>query len=629
MRRWAWIALVLAACKGGDEPKETGILTDDSDSPLPSDRDGDGVADDADCAPDDANVYPGAEELCDDRDNNCDGETDEGLLSTFYADGDHDGYGDTNAVISACNQPEGAVTDGGDCDDGDARIHPNADESDCTDPTDYNCDGAVGYADADQDNFPACQDCDDGEAAVHPGATELCDGVDNDCDGDIDGGAADARESYADADEDGYGDPNVSERGCALPEGYVNDSQDCDDGDAAINPSATEVCDEVDNDCDGAIDDEDPSLDSGSASLWYADTDGDGYGDANNSLTACDPGSGYESAADDCDDSDGAVHPGAAEVWYDGTDGDCDGADDFDADADGDLPIDYGGGDCDDSDATRYTNHGCRPAVSCTHPSVSTLSSGAPGSASDVQFTATCDAAIGTQVTGYDRVRVLTSGGSATDATFTSDQRDVGAVVIDPSSGAIYAVFNSTSSVGLVSGSGFSIFATGTFTSGSNWTNFYANWSPSSAAMDSGGCIWIPNFAGSGSIVCVRSNGSASTLSTSLSGYIESLALDSNEQLYVSIGAQIYWVDPSSGSSGTQVNPGATVLDMVFDYNDDLYVETTAGSILMYPGGSGSPTTFATVSGQGKLAISPDGWLVRITPVVNGNSGWEEWELGD
>ena len=125
---------------------------------------------------------------------------------------------------------------------------------------------------------------------------------------------------FVDADGDGFGDPDAPVTG-ALSPGYVEDATDCDDGDAAINPSAVEICDPaaVDEDCDGLSDDADDSVTGTFAS--YADADGDGYGDPSFAEQACDPIAGT-----DCDDADANVHPGVDEVCETtGTDEDCDG----------------------------------------------------------------------------------------------------------------------------------------------------------------------------------------------------------------------------------------------------------------------------------------------------------------
>jgi hypothetical protein len=128
---------------------------------------------------------------------------------------------------------------------------------------------------------------------------------------------------YADTDADGFGDSGATVAACLVPSGYVADDSDCDDARAAVNPAATEVCNSLDDDCDGATDDADTSLDTSTATTWYTDADSDGYGAATGTL-ACVQLSGTSTSASDCDDGDSAVHPGATETC-DGADNDCDG----------------------------------------------------------------------------------------------------------------------------------------------------------------------------------------------------------------------------------------------------------------------------------------------------------------
>ncbi len=198
--------------------------------------------------------------------------------------------------------------------------------------------------DQDGDGFsPAAGDCDDGDAAIHPGADERCDGVDNDCDGTVDEhDAIDASTWYADVDGDGYGSALEAAVACSAPEGYVDDATDCDDGDPAINPGTVWYADQ-DGDGDGDpettvtqcgapagyvlspgdCDDGDPQLNSGT--VWYVDDDTDGYGTDEEVQVSCDaPAGGGALVAGDCDDADATVHPGATEVC-DGIDQDCDG----------------------------------------------------------------------------------------------------------------------------------------------------------------------------------------------------------------------------------------------------------------------------------------------------------------
>jgi hypothetical protein len=90
---------------------------------------------------------------------------------------------------------------------------------------------------------------------------------------------------------------------CSAPEGYVSDATDCNDADGAVNPGATEVCNGIDDNCDG-------NTDEGVENTYYADADGDTYGDAGSTTMACSAPEGYVSDATDCNDADGAVKSG-------------------------------------------------------------------------------------------------------------------------------------------------------------------------------------------------------------------------------------------------------------------------------------------------------------------------------
>ena len=154
--------------------------------------------------------------------------------------------------------------------------------------------------DWDVDGFFGRDDCDDDDPAVNPDAEEVCDGVDNDCDGDIDEDFEDSHTWYADSDGDGFGDPQQRTLHCEQPSGWVADNTDCDDGDPAVYPGAEDSWyDDVDSDC-ARDDDHDADLDG-----WVWE------------------GSGGE----DCDDTDPEVHPGLMD-WVDGSDRDCDGVQD-------------------------------------------------------------------------------------------------------------------------------------------------------------------------------------------------------------------------------------------------------------------------------------------------------------
>jgi len=184
--------------------------------------------------------------------------------------------------------------------------------------------------DADGDGYSGEDDCDDEDPTVHISADEICDGIDNDCDGEIDEELLETY--YADDDGDGFGDPELSEDACDAPSDFVGDSADCDDGDPEVHPDAEEICDGIDNDCDGLIDDEDDEDIVSGTSSWYADNDGDGYGDPDVAVDACDAPSDHVADNTDCDDSDAAVNPGATELADDDVDNDCNGWTDIDAD---------------------------------------------------------------------------------------------------------------------------------------------------------------------------------------------------------------------------------------------------------------------------------------------------------
>jgi hypothetical protein len=327
-----------------------------------ADVDGDGYTSDVDCNDADAAINPGASESCNGIDDNCDGNIDEGVQTTYYADMDGDTYGDAGNTTMACSMPEGYVADATDCNDADAAVNPAATE--VCNGIDDNCDGnndegltfTTYYADADGDTYgdagstvSTCDgapegyvsdatDCNDADGAVNPGATEICNGIDDNCDGNIDEGVQNTY--YADMDGDSYGDAGSTTMACSAPEGYVSDATDCNDADGAVNPGATEVCNGIDDNCDG-------NTDEGVENTYYADADGDTYGDAGSTTMACSAPEGYVSDATDCNDADGAVNPGATEVCN-GIDDNCDGNTDegventYYADADGDTYGDAG-----------------------------------------------------------------------------------------------------------------------------------------------------------------------------------------------------------------------------------------------------------------------------------------------
>jgi MYXO-CTERM domain-containing protein len=311
------------------------------------------VTDDTDCDDGDSDINPDAEEVCDNEDNDCDGDIDgedATDVTTWYLDYDSDGYGGSAYTETACDQPSGYVADSTDCDDGDSSISPGADEycdgddNDCDGDTDEDSalDATTWYIDFDSDGYGVAtfteiscdepsgfvdniDDCDDTDSSVSPDADEVCDGIDNNCDGTTDTDAIDLATWYADADGDTYGDPSDSEMTCEPSSGYVDNDDDCDDDSAEALPGGTEICDGLDNDCDGSTDDG-----SADISMFYADFDGDGYGDPDSLTEACEAPGGHVENGEDCDDGVSYSYPGADEVCDD-LDNDCDGEIDEDA----------------------------------------------------------------------------------------------------------------------------------------------------------------------------------------------------------------------------------------------------------------------------------------------------------
>jgi hypothetical protein len=394
------IACTLDSCDEGSRACRSVAPDQDGDGHLDAlclGKGGEPLGDD--CDDEDAERYPDNLEVCDgsNRDEDCDPGT------IGFRDSDNDGYVDT----ACCNdQPDGDPLCGEDCDDNRTNVNPAATEE--CDFLDNNCDGEVDenkgqnrYVDADHDGHGAgkfvktcpgavgysnsADDCDDDDPEVFTGQFEICDDKDNNCDPER---LADEVEEqapwYPDVDGDGYGDPQSTPVwSCYRPAGRVLSQNDCADGDKAVNPNASELCDAKDNDCNGLADfrlpkvndfedddrdgnpdatcggadadcnDRDSSVSAGAEevcdhvdndcdeevdeettqTIWYIDEDGDGWGVVvGSALASCEPIDGRSREFGDCDDGDVMAHPGVTD-FCDGEDNDCDGLVDEGADA--------------------------------------------------------------------------------------------------------------------------------------------------------------------------------------------------------------------------------------------------------------------------------------------------------
>ncbi|MCS6980061.1 MAG: MopE-related protein [Flavobacteriales bacterium] len=202
------------------------------------------------------------------------------------------------------------------------------------------CDGVPAFWDGDGDGFgdpsflvyvcestpgfvPDSGDCDDASSVVFPGAPETCNEVDDNCNGLVDEGVV--QPFYPDMDGDGFGNASAANNplvACSPPPGYVSNFLDCQDSNPAVFPGATEVCNNIDDNCNSLTDDDDPSVVG--QLQWYWDGDGDGFGHPDSVFVACDSLPGFVADPSDCNDTDAAIYPGAVEVCN-GVDDNCNG----------------------------------------------------------------------------------------------------------------------------------------------------------------------------------------------------------------------------------------------------------------------------------------------------------------
>jgi len=308
-----------------------------------------------DCNDQNGQVFPGASEVCNGADDNCDASVDEGAAvgcQDAYVDADKDGFG-VGEPQCVCPSTPGFAPSGGDCNDNNPAVKPGALET-CN-GADDNCDGVTDeqgaasctshYLDKDGDGYgvsgeskclcaadgdfsaPTGGDCDDADKEKFPSNPEACDDKDNNCNGQIDEGVQTT--FFLDEDEDGFGASYSTQEACNAPEGFVAKAGDCNDFNGDIYPNAPEACNDIDDDCDGQIDD------GIATQTLYKDNDGDSF-PASNAATQqkCNVPSGWTLKQDsnldgksdwDCDDSDVTVFPFGPTVCGDGKDNNCDG----------------------------------------------------------------------------------------------------------------------------------------------------------------------------------------------------------------------------------------------------------------------------------------------------------------
>lgn len=276
------------------------------------DQDSDGVPVLFDCDDHLAATYPGAPEIGDQHDNDCNGQIDDGVIidtgdSGDTADTGDSGPQDTQTPSTTDLDGDGYSADV-DCDEHNIATHPNATE--IPDHADNDCDVLIDegtyLGDDDGDGYSeSLGDCDDNDPSRYPGGVDSQnDGVDNDC-----SGADNNAQGVKDRDGDGY-----------------VDTSDCNDTDAAVHPGIADPMNGKDDDCDGLVDEDGLNVDK--------DKDG------------------YTVADGDCNDGNSSIYGGAVDTPDDFIDQDCTGSDNFDVDRDGDPAPASGGGDCDDHNST-------------------------------------------------------------------------------------------------------------------------------------------------------------------------------------------------------------------------------------------------------------------------------------
>jgi hypothetical protein len=250
---------------------------------LFEDLDHDGYYSYRDCNDLDSLIHPTAIEICNGVDEDCDELIDEDLtIYTYYIDKDNDGFGDENLTIDTCTSIA---------------------------PTNYSI---------------ISGDCDDLYSNINPNANELCNGIDDNCNNEIDDNLV-LYTFYVDNDNDGYGDAEFRIDTCDvnIPFGYSSNNTDCDDNNSNINENVLEVCDGFDNNCNELIDEELVHF------IFFIDADGDGFGTSTDTIVSCNSTlpNGYSNNNLDCNDGNNMINPVGIEIADNGVDEDCNGQD--------------------------------------------------------------------------------------------------------------------------------------------------------------------------------------------------------------------------------------------------------------------------------------------------------------